>query len=70
MHSTPLHVLTCNLQCIKGVYFETAVSGPAVPSKMDILHASHPDEQLAYMGLELWLYVGREDPEAKKILKL
>lgn len=51
MHSTRLHVLTCNLQCIKGVYFETAVSGLAVPSKMDILHVAHPNEQLAYTGL-------------------
>lgn len=51
MHSTPLHVLTCNLQCIKGVYFETAVSGLADPPKMDILHVAHPDEQSAYTGL-------------------
>lgn len=51
MHSTPLHVLSCNLQCIKGVYFERAVSGLVVPSEMDILHVAHPNEQMAYTGL-------------------
>lgn len=55
MHSTPLRVLTCNLQCIKGVYFETDVSGLAAPSKMDIVH---PNEQLAYTGLST-LVIGR-----------
>lgn len=55
MHNTPLHVLTCNLQCIKGVYFETAVSGLAVPSEMDILHFAHPNEQLAYTRLSTFI---------------
>lgn len=47
--------LNMYLQCIKGVYFETAVSGLAVPSKMDIVH---PNEQLAYTGLGT-LVIGR-----------